>query len=62
MNAGCSNDSIFIYIAQQFGQWCESYIEIEPTEWVAIDGKSIKGTVSEAQTTNPELCKFGVSI
>ncbi len=40
----------FHFLGQHFRQWCESYIEIAPTEWVAIDGKSIKGTVTQAQT------------
>lgn len=52
----------FHLLAQQFQQWCDSYIEVEPEEWVAIDGKSIKGTVSETQTANPELCEFGFSL
>lgn len=52
----------FHLLAQQFGQWCQDYIEIEPSEWVAIDAKSIKGTVSEAQTAYQNERKFGVSI
>lgn len=40
----------FHLLAQQFGQWVKGYIELESNEWVAIDGKSIKGTVSDAQT------------
>lgn len=40
----------FHLLAQQFGQWVKGYIELESDEWVAIDGKSIKGTVSDAQT------------
>ncbi len=52
----------FHLLAQQFGQWCQSYINIEPGEWVAIDGKSIRGTVSEAQTAYQNERKFGISI
>jgi hypothetical protein len=40
----------FHLLAQQFGQWASSSFEVEPDEWVAIDGKSIKGTVIEPQT------------
>ena len=40
----------FHLLAQQFGQWASSTFEIEPDEWVAIDGKSIKGTGLDPQT------------
>ncbi len=40
----------FQELAQQFGQWASHNIDIQPQEWIAIDGKSIKGTVSEPQT------------
>lgn len=40
----------FHLLAQQFGQWASSNFDIEPEERVAIDGKSIKGTVKEPQT------------
>ena len=40
----------FQQLAQQFGQWASRSIDIQPQEWVAIDGKSIKGTVKETQT------------
>lgn len=40
----------FRELAQQFEQWAISAFDTESHEWVAIDGKSIKGTVSEAQT------------
>ena len=39
-----------VTLAQQFEQWASRSIDIQPQEWVAIDGKSIKGTVSEPQT------------
>jgi hypothetical protein len=35
----------FALLAQEFEQWAKDYIEVEPREWVAIDGKSIKSTV-----------------
>lgn len=37
----------FACLAQQFRQWTNDYIEMEPHEWIAIDGKSIKGTVDD---------------
>jgi len=40
----------FHLLAQQFRKWVSSTFDIEPDEWVAIDGKSIKGTVLEPQT------------
>ena len=40
----------FHLLAQQFGQWASCAFDTEPDEWVPIDGKSIKGTVIEAQT------------
>lgn len=39
----------FHLLTQQFGQWASSAFDSEPDEWVAIDGKSIKGTVIEPQ-------------
>ena len=35
----------FALLAQEFEQWAKDYIEVEPREWVAIDGKSIKSKV-----------------
>jgi DDE_Tnp_1-associated len=40
----------FETLAQQFEQWVNSAFTLEPGEWVAIDGKSIKGTVTEPGT------------
>lgn len=48
----------FHLLAQQFQQWSKSYIEVEPQEWVAIDGKSIKGTVRDAQTAYQNFVSF----
>jgi hypothetical protein len=35
----------FALLAQQFKQWATNYIDLEPSELLAIDGKSIKSTV-----------------
>jgi len=35
-------------LAQQFEQWAKDNVEMEPSEWIAIDGKSIKSTVSKS--------------
>ena len=40
----------FKVLAQQFEQWVNSAFTLEPGEWVAIDGKGIKGTVTEPGT------------
>ena len=40
----------FHTLAQQFEQWVNSAFNIEPGEWVAVDGKSIKGTVTAPGT------------
>ncbi len=40
----------FQVLAQQFEVWASRTIELQPQEWVAIDGKSIKGTVTEHRT------------
>lgn len=40
----------FQALAQQFEQWANSTFDTEPGEWMAIDGKSIKGTVTEPRT------------
>ncbi len=40
----------FQVLAQQFEQWVNSTITLEPSEWVAVDGKSIKGTVTAPGT------------
>ena len=40
----------FQALAQQFGQWVNSTFTLEPGEWVAMDGKSIRGTVTEPGT------------
>lgn len=40
----------FQALAQQFEEWASRTIDIPPQEWVAIDGKSIRGTVTEAGT------------
>ncbi len=37
-------------LTDQFEQWVSQTISIQPQGWVALDGKSIKGTVTEAGT------------
>ena len=36
----------FVSIQQAFHQWTRSYVDIESGEWLQIDGKSIRSTVS----------------
>ncbi len=40
----------FQTLAQQFEQWANSTFNTELGEWIAIDGKCIKGTVTEPGT------------
>ena len=48
----------FQVLAQQFEQWVNRTFNLETGEWVAIDGKSIKGTVSEQQTAYQNFISF----
>ena len=52
----------FQVLAQQFEQWVDSTFTLEPGQWVAIDGKSIKGTVTLTRHGLPELHFFGFSL
>ena len=36
----------FEELASVFNQWAKDYVSLEQSEWLAIDGKSIKGTVN----------------
>ncbi len=40
----------FQTLAQQFEAWVSRTIDIQPQEWLAVDGKSIKGTITELGT------------
>lgn len=40
----------FQTLAQQFEQWVNSTFTLEPREWITVDGKSIKGTVTAPGT------------
>lgn len=40
----------FHLLAEQFQQWANSTFHTSPSEWVSIDGKSIRGTVTGSQT------------
>jgi hypothetical protein len=40
----------FVSIQQSFHQWTRSYVPIEAGEWIAIDGKSIRSTVSDCSS------------
>lgn len=40
----------FALLAQQFEQWANDNMEMEPGEGIAIDGKSIKSTVAQSDT------------
>lgn len=36
----------FTQFAELFNQWATQYVGIEPGEWIALDGKSIRGSVT----------------
>lgn len=38
----------FEELARVFHQWAKDYVSLEESEWLAIDGKSIRGTVSNS--------------
>ena len=40
----------FISLQDAFYRWACSYVAIEEGEWIIIDGKSIRSTVSDSQT------------
>ncbi len=40
----------FQALAQQFEAWVSRTVDIQAQEWVAIDGKSIRGTITEPGT------------
>lgn len=52
----------FHLLTQQFGQWASSSFDIKPNEWIAIDGKSIKGTVQEAQTAYQNAREYSFAL
>jgi hypothetical protein len=37
----------FVSIQRAFHQWTQNYVPIEAGEWISIDGKSIRSTVSD---------------
>lgn len=37
----------FVSIQKAFHKWAQNYVSIEANEWIAIDGKSIRSTVSD---------------
>lgn len=41
----------FRLLAEQFHRWMSQSVDIEPGEWLSLDGKSIKGTVSNFETS-----------
>jgi hypothetical protein len=48
----------FNKLVKIFNQWAENYVDLEESEWCSIDGKSIKGTV----TNYERACQNFVSI
>jgi DDE_Tnp_1-associated len=36
----------FEELARVFNQWAKNYVPLEQSQWLAVDGKSIKGTVN----------------
>lgn len=48
----------FQQLTQQFNAWAAEQFELEEGEWVAVDGKSIKGTVQDSW----ETCQNFVSV
>jgi DDE_Tnp_1-associated len=42
----------FDKLAEKFHEWAKNYVDLEVSEWCAIDGKSIKGTVQNYSSSN----------
>ncbi|GGA10420.1 hypothetical protein [Okeania sp. KiyG1] len=41
----------FTELAQVFNQWAKQQITIQEAEWLAVDGKSIRSTVSDCNSS-----------
>ncbi len=52
----------FQALAQQFGQWASQTIDIQPQKWIAIDGKSIKGTVTDALNLYKAMHSYPIGV
>jgi DDE_Tnp_1-associated len=42
----------FDKLAEKFHAWAQNYVDLEVSEWCAIDGKSIKGTVKHYDSSS----------
>ncbi|MEJ6482608.1 hypothetical protein N0Y54_14945 [Nostoc punctiforme UO1] len=57
-------------LAEKFNDWAKNYVEIEESEWCALDGKSIKGTVKNYNSSQQNFvsivsvfaCKRGLVV
>lgn len=52
----------FEKLTEQFNQWAGKEFEPEAGEWLAIDGKSIRGTVLLLLPVLPKFCQCSVSV
>ncbi|MEJ6484348.1 ISAs1 family transposase [Nostoc punctiforme UO1] len=60
----------FDKLAEKFNDWAKNYVEIEESEWCALDGKSIKGTVKNYNSSQQNFvsivsvfaCKRGLVV
>ncbi|BAY96476.1 transposase [Tolypothrix tenuis PCC 7101] len=42
----------FDKLAHKFNEWAKNYVDLEVSQWCAIDGKSIKGTVQNYSSSH----------
>jgi hypothetical protein len=49
----------FNKLVEKFHDWAKSYVDLEELEWCAIDGKSIKGTVTNSNSSVSKIAYIG---
>ncbi|NEQ45820.1 MAG: transposase family protein [Leptolyngbya sp. SIOISBB] len=52
----------FIVLTRIFRQWAAASVPLSEAEWVAIDGKSIKGTMKDYASAQQNFCHDGQSV
>lgn len=60
----------FNKLVEKFHDWAKDYVDLEESEWCAIDGKSIKGTVTNSNSSSQNFvsivtvfaCKKGLIV
>lgn len=45
----------FVQFAELFNRWASTYVEIEPGEWLASDGKSIRNSLTQYKSAQQDF-------